>query len=61
MQTAGSGAQNHIDMLKELEALRNKQQKHDAEMEDLRKAQQTTLEVPSAQKDADRDEEDQRV
>lgn len=61
MQTAGSGAQNHIDMLKELEALRNKQQKHDAEMEDLRKAQQNTLEVPSAQKDADRDEEDQRV
>ena len=47
-------------MLKELEALRNKQKKHDEEMEDLRKAHQNaaTLEVPEAA--AASPDEDQR-
>ena len=47
-------------MLKELEALRNKQKKHDEEMEDLRRAHQETLEVPQPAKDFEREEEDQR-
>jgi len=46
-------------MLKELEALRNKQKKHDEEIEDLRAkaAENTTLEVPgtSAQKEVEKD------
>ena len=59
MQNSGSGAQNHLDMLKELEALRNKQKKHDEEMEDLRKAHHAaTLEVPDAA--AASPDEDQR-
>lgn len=40
-------------MVKELQALRKKQEEHDQEMEAMTKAQITTLEVPSASKDED--------
>ena len=46
-------------MLKELEALRKQQKKHDEEMEDLRRAHEnTTLEVPTVKDNEQEDDED---